>query len=78
MLANTTFNNISIILWWAVLLVEETTDLPHVTDKLYHIVVSSTPHHDRGSNLTTLVVIDTDCTGSCKSNYHMITTTITF
>ena len=24
--------------------------------------------------LTTLVVIDTDCTDSCKSNYHMITT----
>jgi len=26
-----------------------------------------------GFKLTTLVVIDTDCTGSCKSNYHMIT-----
>jgi hypothetical protein len=25
--------------------------------------------------LTTLVVIGTDCTGSCKSNYHRITTT---
>ena len=25
--------------------------------------------------LTTLVVIDTDCIGSCKSNYHTITTT---
>ena len=25
--------------------------------------------------LTTLVVIDTDCTDSCKSNYHMIMTT---
>ena len=25
--------------------------------------------------LTTLVVIGTDCTGSYKSNYHMITTT---
>jgi hypothetical protein len=28
--------------------------------------------------ITTLVVIDTDCTGSCKSNYHMITTTTEF
>jgi hypothetical protein len=28
-----------------------------------------------GFELTTLVVIDTDCTGSCKSNYHTITTT---
>ena len=28
-----------------------------------------------GFELTTLVVIDTGCTGSCKSNYHTITTT---
>ena len=28
-----------------------------------------------GFELTTLVVIGTDCTGSCKSNYHAITTT---
>jgi len=28
-----------------------------------------------GFELTTLVVIGTDCTCSCKSNYHMITTT---
>ena len=27
-----------------------------------------------GFELTTLVVIGTDCTGSCKSNYHTITT----
>jgi hypothetical protein len=27
-----------------------------------------------GFELTTLVVIGTDCTGSCKSNYYMITT----
>jgi hypothetical protein len=27
-----------------------------------------------GLELATLVVIGTDCTGSCKSNYHMITT----
>ena len=26
-----------------------------------------------GFKLTTLVVIGTDCIGSCKSNYHMIT-----
>jgi hypothetical protein len=35
---NTTFNKISVILWWSVLLVEETIDLLHVTDKLYHII----------------------------------------
>ena len=30
-----------------------------------------------GFELTTLVVMGTDCPGSCKSNYHMITTTTT-
>ena len=30
-----------------------------------------------GFKLTTLVVIGIDCIGSCKSNYHMITTTTT-
>jgi hypothetical protein len=34
--------------------------------------VSSTPHHEL--ELTTFVVIGTDCTGSCKSNYHTIMT----
>ena len=29
-----------------------------------------------GFELTTLVVIGTDCTGGCKSNYHAITTTM--
>jgi hypothetical protein len=45
MVFNTTFNNISVISWWSVLLVEETR-IPGenhrpvaVTDKLYHIVV---------------------------------------
>ena len=31
-----------------------------------------------GFKLTTLVVIGTDCTGSCKSNYHMIPITRIF
>jgi hypothetical protein len=39
-------------------------------------VVSSTPHHERNSNLTTLVVMGTHCIGRCKSNYQTITTTI--
>ena len=45
MVFNTTFNNISGILWRSVLLMEETgvpgetTDLPQVTDKLYHIML---------------------------------------
>jgi len=36
---NATFNNISDISWRSVLLVEETTDLLQVTDKLYHIML---------------------------------------
>jgi len=40
---------------------ERTTDLPQVTDKLYQIICSE---------ITALLVIGTDCTGSCKSNYH--------
>ena len=39
MVFNTTFNNISVISWRSVLLVEETTDLSQVTDKLYHIML---------------------------------------
>jgi len=41
MVFNATFNNISVISWQSVLLLEETTDLPQVT--LSHNVVSSTP-----------------------------------
>ena len=45
MVFNATFNNISVILWLSVLLVEETVvpgetiDLPQVTDKLDHIML---------------------------------------
>jgi hypothetical protein len=46
MVFNATFNNISVMLWQSVLLVEETgipgkktTNLSQVTDKLYHIML---------------------------------------
>jgi hypothetical protein len=43
MVFNTTFNNISVISWLSVLLVEEylekISDLPKVVDKLYHIML---------------------------------------
>jgi hypothetical protein len=41
MVFNATFNNISVILWLSVILVEypeTTTDLPQVTDKLDHLL----------------------------------------
>jgi hypothetical protein len=79
MVFNATFNNISVISWLSVLLVEETgvpreNHRPAVShwQTLSHNILSSTPRHEWGS---TLVVIGTDCTGSCKSNYHTITTT---
>jgi uncharacterized membrane protein len=50
-----------------------TTDLSQVTDKLYHIMLYTSPWSR--FELTTLAVIGTDCIGSCKSNYHMITAT---
>ena len=46
MVFNATFINITAISWWSVLLMEEArvlivknTDLPKVTDKLYHIML---------------------------------------
>ena len=39
MVLNATFNNISVISWRSVVLLEKITDLPQVTDKLYHIML---------------------------------------
>ena len=53
----------------------KTIDLPQVNDKLDRIMLYPVDLTRGGFKLTTLVVIGTDCTGSCKSNYRTITTT---
>ena len=74
---NATFNNISVILWQSVLLVEETggprENLSQVTDDLYHIMLYTLPW--LRFKLTTSGVIGSDFMGSCKSNYHTIMAT---
>ena len=80
MVFNATFNNTLAKLWRSVLLVEETVvprenHLPGTSrwQTLSHNAVSPWPWFE----LTTLVVIGTDCIGSCRSNHHTITTTTT-
>jgi hypothetical protein len=76
MVFNATFQHISVILWWSVLLLEE-TGVPVENQKttasqlqtLSYNFVSSAPRHEQDSNPQ-----GTDCIVSCKSNYYTITT----
>ena len=67
MVFNATVNNFPVISWWSIL-------LPQVIDKFNHIILYRVHPVWLGFELTNLVVIYTDCTGSCKSNYHTIMT----
>jgi len=79
MVFNATFNNISVISWQSFVLVEETrlTGENHrpFASHWYHKMLYRVYLVWVGFELTTLVVIGTDCIGSYKSNYHTITTT---
>ena len=79
MVCNATFNNISYIV--AVSFIGRANrstrkKLPtfRKSDKLYHILMDWVNLAWAGFELTTVVVLCTDCTGRCKSNYHTITT----
>ena len=78
MVLNATFNNISVILWWSVLLMEETGGPRenHWPVASHWQTLSHNVLHLALIEIRTLISgIGTDCIGSCKSNDHTLTAT---
>ena len=80
-ITNNTFNNISVISRQSVLSVEETRvprenhsgHCPVASHWQTHNVILSKSCRERDSTSQHQWLIGSDCTGSCKSNYHMTT-----
>ena len=72
---NATFNKTSVISWRSLLLVEDTGG---PTENHWPVAShsQSLSHNVVHLALRDSVVIGTDCIGSCKSNYQMITSTM--
>jgi hypothetical protein len=74
MVLNATFNNISVISWRSVLLVEETGE-NHLPAASHWQTLSHNVVHIALIEIRTSVEMGSDCIGSCKSNYDMIMAT---
>jgi hypothetical protein len=74
MVLNAPFNNFWVISWRSVFIGEWNQSIRRNPDFIAWCCIEYTLPRER-FELTELVVIGTDCIGSCKSNHHTITTT---